>query len=108
MYRCIMIVLKNIFPFKKKTKKLTSEELRDLRRLITFMVINGFSLSDLRKLYLDELYDYHEHLFYNLERVGKIKDGTYDAIVRGKSKGVSVEDTVNQLRKQMYKTIEKK
>lgn len=72
------------------------------------MVVNGFSLSDLRKLYLDELYDYHEHLFYNLELVGKIKDGSYDKIMRGKQKGVSVEDTVNQLRKQMHKTIAKK
>lgn len=71
------------------------------------MVVNGFSLSDLRRLYLDELYDYYEHLFYNLEELGKITKGSYDKIVRGKAKGVSVEDTVNQLRKQMYKTIKK-
>lgn len=72
------------------------------------MVINGFCLSDLRKLYLDELYDYHEHLFYNLEQTGKIKEGSYDKMMGKKQKGVPVEDTVNQLRKQMSKINIKK
>jgi hypothetical protein len=71
-------------------------------------VVNGFSLLELRKLYLDELYDFQEHLLYNLEQTGKIKEGTYDKIISRKKNGVPVEDTINQLRKQMFKTIAKK
>jgi len=71
-------------------------------------VINGFSLLDVRKLYLDELYEYHEHLFYNMEQMGTIKEGSYDKMMSRKQKGVSVEDTIQQLRKQMFKSIGKK
>lgn len=67
-------------------------------------MINGFSLLDIRKLYLDELYDYNEHLFYNLEQTGRIKEGSYDKIVK-KNKSVKVEDTVNELRKQLSKAL---
>lgn len=67
-------------------------------------MINGFSLLDVRKLYLDELYDYNEHLFYNLEQTGKIKEGSYDKLI-SKTKGVKVEDTVNELRKQLKKAL---
>ena len=71
------------------------------------MVVNGFSLSDLRKLYLDELYDFHEHLFYTLEQTGVIKAGSYDKIMSQKRNGVPVEDTINKLRAQLFKTIKK-
>jgi hypothetical protein len=64
------------------------------------MVINGFSLSDLRKLYLDELYEYHEHLFYNLEKTGKIKEGSYDKMIASKGKQQPVADIINSLRMQ--------
>jgi hypothetical protein len=79
-----------------------------MRRLITFLVVNGFSLFDIRKLYLDELYEYHLCLFYTLEQTGVIKEGSYDKIVNRKNKSVPVEDTINQLRKQLFKTIAKK
>lgn len=64
------------------------------------MVINGFSLFDLRKLYLDELYEYHEHLFYNLEKTGKIKEGSYDKMMSSKGKEMPVADIINSLRMQ--------
>ena len=93
---------------KKKTEKLASIELRDIRRLITFLVVNGFSLLHVRKLYLDELYDFHDHLFFVLEQTGKIKEGSYAKIKSRTGEGVPVEDTVNELRKQMFKAIGKK
>lgn len=65
------------------------------------MVTNGFSLLELRKLYIDELYVFYEELFYTLERFGKVKEGTYDKIVKSND----AEHTVNQLRKQMFKSI---
>lgn len=81
--------------------------MRDLRRLISFMVINGFSLRELRKLFLDELYDYHDALFFTLEQTGVIKEGSY-AKINNRKRDVPVEDTINQLRKQLFKTIAKK
>jgi hypothetical protein len=71
-------------------------------------VVNGFSLLEVRKLYLDEMYEYHEHLFFTLEKTGVFKEGTYDKMMSMKNKSVPVEDTINQLRKQMFKTIVKK
>ncbi len=88
----------------KKKDYSASTELRDLRRIITFMVVNGFSLFEMRKLYIDELYDYYEHLFYNLEMLGKIKEGSYDKIVSRKQSS-RVEDTVALLRKQIFMSV---
>lgn len=87
---------------KKKPKELT-EQLRDIRRMMTFFVIKGFSLLEIRKLYLDELYDFSEHLIYNLEKTGEMKEGTYAKITKDKS--ASNKETVNQLRKQLFKSI---
>ncbi len=87
-----------------KKKDNPSLELRELRRVIIFMVSSGFSLFELRKLYIDELYDYYQELFYTLEFMGKAKEGSYDKIVNRK-KGVKVEDTVNELRKQIFRSI---
>jgi len=70
--------------------------------------MNGFSLLHLRKLYLDELYEFHDALFFMLEQTGKIKEGSYGKIKSRTGEGVPVEDTVNQLRKQMFKAIGKK
>ena len=66
--------------------------------------MNGFSLLEVRKLYLDEMYDFHDHLFYVLEQTGQIKEGTYDKLMSRKKKDIPVEDTLNQLRRQMFKT----
>lgn len=82
---------------KKKLSPRT--ELRDLRRLITFMVVRGFSLFEVRRLYVDELHAFYEQLVYNLEKMGEVKEGSYAKIIQGK-KGGKV-DSVSQLRKQM-------
>jgi len=71
------------------------------------MVVNGFSLFDIRKLYIDEMYFFYQELFYTLEKRGDVKEGTYAKIVNS-SKGTHVEDTVSQLRKQMFRSIAKK
>lgn len=84
-------------------KKLAKTELRDLRRLIAFMVVRGFSLSDIRKLYVDEMHSYYEQMFYILEKMGEVKEGSY-AKLMSKSKGGKV-DAATQLRKQMLTGI---
>lgn len=89
----------------KKKVATAKTELRDLRRLIAFMVINGFSLLELRKLYVDEFYDFYAECIYALENSGKVKDGTYAKI---KKSNTDREDTVNVLRKQLSKTLANK
>jgi len=74
-----------------------------MRRLVTYLVMNGFSLLELRKLYADELYEYHDSLIYMKEQVGELKEGSYDKIRRSKGAEVPVDDTINQLRKQLRK-----
>lgn len=81
---------------KKKVKAKT--ELRDLRRLITFMVVEGFSLFDLKKLYIDEIYSYYEELIYNMEKGGKVSKGSYAKIIR---RGKGDVDAASQLRRGM-------
>lgn len=84
--------------------------MRDIRRLIAFLVVNGFSLLELRKLYLDELYDFEEHTIFTLEQMGTFKAGSYDKLIgiKNKNKVVQVEDTINQLRQQLKNTVAKK
>ncbi len=72
------------------------------------MVTHGFSLFDTRKLYLDELYDYYQELFYILEKQGKVKEQTYDKIISSRGGDESVKATVNMLRKQMFNSIANK
>lgn len=72
----------------------------DIRQIITFLVINGFSLRDVRKLYLDELFEYYKFVFFHLEQKGEVKKGTYESIEGMTEK----EDTVGNLRKQLMKT----
>lgn len=91
-------------PEAKKKAKSSGSQLRDLRRLITFMVVNGFSLLELRKLFLDELYEFYEALFFNLEKMGRVKEGSYDKMMSSNG-GAEAESTVNLLRKQMFRSI---
>lgn len=74
--------------------------------MITFMVVNGFSLLELRKLYIDEFYDFYEHLFFTLEQTGKIKEGSH-AKIASKTRGseAGAKETVSLLRKQMFRSI---
>lgn len=69
------------------------------------MVVSGFSLLEVRKLYIDELYEYYSEMFYALEKTGAINEGTYAKITK-KRGGSEVEtDTVSKLRKQMMRSI---
>ena len=91
----------------KKKVKPAKTELRDLRRVIAFMVVNGFSLIDLRKLYIDELYKYYDETIFTLERLGKVKEGSY-AKIKVSDDDSSVQSTVDNLRTQMLNSIVKK
>lgn len=76
-----------------------------MRQMITFMVMEGgFSLVEVRKLYLDEMFDFYKYTFFNLEQKGLVKKGTFDRL-DGMSK---VENTVNQLRSQLFNVTKKK
>lgn len=88
----------------KKNLKPAEEQLRELRRVITLMVMHGFGLREVRKLYIDELDEYYKEMFFNLEKQGKAKEGTYAKIVN-KTQGDGANATVNQLRKQMMNNI---
>lgn len=90
---------------KKKDKK-ALVELKEIRRMVTFMVVSGFSLLEVRKLYLDEFHQYYQELYYNLEALGKIKEGNYEKMMRSNPEATA-EDTVAKLRKQMFSTINK-
>ena len=59
------------------------------------MVRYGFSLADIRQLYIDEFYAYFTELVESLERDGILKEGASDKV-----KGVSDAD---QLRRQLRK-----
>lgn len=89
---------------KKKSKLNPERDLRELRRMVTFMVTCGFSLFEVKKLYIDEAHDYYYELVYHLEQEGKLKSGSYDKI-KSRSKPSGVADTVALLRKQMFKSI---
>jgi hypothetical protein len=68
--------------------------------MVTFLVMNGFALLEVRKLYLDEMFDYYKYVFFHLEHRGEVKKGTYDRI---DNVGQKVDNTVNILRKQIFK-----
>lgn len=59
-------------------KKNSSLELVELRRNIIFLVTKGFSLRDVKSLYVDEFREYYNELLYVLEQSGEIKEGSYD------------------------------
>lgn len=60
------------------------------------MVVHGFSLLELRKLYVDELFDYYKSLIYMLEKRGDVKEGSFDKLNDG-------DDVVKALRRQFFK-----
>lgn len=71
--------------------------------MIAYLVINGFSLFDIRKLYIDELFFFYDETIYTLEKLGKVKEGEYDKIVS--SKKSKSDNTVNLLRRQLFKSL---
>jgi len=80
---------------KKKTEK-PENRLEALRQSITFLIGSGFSLLELRKLYLDEFLSYYNSVVYIKEKKGEIKEGTYQAL---KAKG---DGDVLSLKKQLF------
>lgn len=60
------------------------------------MVINGFSLLEVRKLYLDEFLQYTNSVIYYKEKSGEYKAGTYEK-VRGRG-----GNEVASLKKQLF------
>lgn len=63
-----------------KKKVSAKDQLRELRRLLIFCVRYGFSLSDLKKLYIDEFFEYYYELVYNLEKSEVLKEGAYEKV----------------------------
>lgn len=63
----------------------------------------GFSLLDLRKLYLDEFSMFYQELIYCLEEAGELKKGNYDKLmVSARPDSRSVADVMrDQFRKIM-------
>lgn len=90
---------------KKKSKITASKDLCDLRRIIAYMVICGFSLVELRKLYIDEFYEYYYETVFHKEMAGEVKKGSYDKIKRRNQTSEVADNTVSLLRKQMFKSI---
>ena len=64
------------------------------------MVTYGFSLSDIRQLYIDELDDFYMNTIYVLEKKGVLKEGTY--------REVETKDTVSTLRRQIFGALKPK
>ena len=63
-------------------KKSSGQQLREFRRTITFMVSRGgFSLLEVRKLYVDEFSMFYQELIYCLEEAGELKKGNYDKLM---------------------------
>lgn len=70
-----------------------------MRRMMTFMVTNGFSLLEVRKLFIDELFEFYKQIIYILEKRGEFKEGTFDKL-NGHTDSKTV---VNQLRASLSK-----
>lgn len=63
-------------------KKSSSKQLREFRRTMTFMISRGgFSLLEVRKLYVDEFSMFYQELIYCLEEAGELKKGNYDKLM---------------------------
>lgn len=55
------------------------------------MVKNGFSLLDVKQLYIDELFDYYGELVYILEQAKELPEGSYEdytADITGEDKSI--------------------
>lgn len=70
---------------------------------MTFLILNGFTLYEVRNLYLDEMVDFYKQTVGVLEKKGEFKEGTYDRL-QGKSDAPSV---INQLRRGIAKVRQK-
>lgn len=70
------------------------------------MVMYGFSLLDVRKLYYDEMEQYYFETVFNLEAMGRMKEGTYNKLMNNTRE--SAKSTVASLRKQLFSGITKK
>lgn len=73
--------------------------------MLTFMVTCGFSLFDLRKLYLDELFEYNAELVYILEQKKELPEGTYDKMKVKESNKHDPQSEVRNLRRQLFKVV---
>lgn len=83
-----------------KKKTISAEaQLDTLRQSITYLVVNGFGLLEVRKLYLDELLSFSNSLIYIKEKQGEIKEGTYKSL-KDRSGG-----DLNSLKKQFFNII---
>jgi hypothetical protein len=63
---------------KGKKKVSANETLMEIRRLVVFCVHYGFGLYDLKKLYIDEFFEYYYQLVYNLEAAGVLAEESYN------------------------------
>ena len=68
-----------------------------MRHGITFLVTSGFSLTEVRQLYLDEFIEYTNSLIYIKERKGELTKGTYNKLKKQDG------NTVGNLRAQLFK-----
>lgn len=66
--------------------------------MMTFLVVNGFSFWEIRKLYTDELAYFYKETIYTLEKTGKLKEGTYKAINTPQGQDVEVHNLRSQLK----------
>lgn len=72
--------------------------------MMTMLVMNGFGLLEVRKLYIDELMDFNKYMFLVLEQRGEAKKGTFEKLDSMGRK----DNTVSQLRQQIFKINIKK
>lgn len=63
-----------------KKKDNPTAQLKNLRRVIIQLVRKGFSLYDLKKLYIDEFFFYYYEMIYTMETAKELKEGSYDKI----------------------------
>lgn len=73
--------------------------------MLTFMVTCGFSLFDLRKLYLDELLEYNNELVYILEQKKELPEGTYAKMNVKDNKNHDPKSELSNLRRQLFKVV---
>lgn len=72
-------------------------------------MINGFSLLEVRKLYIDELHYFYKETIYALEKNGTIKEGAYAKVSRvSGDKREETESTIGALRNQMFRALSNK
>lgn len=51
-----------------------------MRRTILFCVEYGLSLSDIRKMYIDEFIEYYHEIVWILEQRKELEQGSYDKV----------------------------